>query len=565
MSVTDVARLRRQLTDTYDALPPLEQAVLQLLSVIYDGVPKSTVADCLRRCNLPLFKAKGFPQPGLNPLLDKLVRKDLVIKSNYQFRCHPLIVEEATRRAIRDDRFEDLAKTVQEVIKLSGWSGYLYFYTYGQALRELRIAFYRRDIPRAQTILATCAKQFPNEFFYHPPWLLIFNNPFSEEWLRTLPEDLLSAALMDIFTAAARRFEPIPEALAFAEALLAKNQRVETVRYCLAEHYLLRGEPDRARHYLIANDTDHSRALQGWLAFASGKDEEAIQHYEAALKLLRQRTRKRKIFFDTMAGVCFILALLASDSTERLHQAADLMALLDKKSLYHYAPTYWTLHNVVLVQQGQLKELPAFNPAADIPAVDRFFQLLAQVWLDKAEPAVLRGPAEALLIAARESGYRWFELTLTEVLQRMAGPKSDTPAVSQPKTEGRSLVQLFKRQEAWEHALNRLLEVSQTGQESPVANTQIRLVWWLNWYENGYCRIIPREQKRDARGLWTRGRPVALKRLYSHPERVDYLTPQDLQICACIRPEYGGYYGPNSYEIDYHKALPAMVGHPLAQ
>ena len=563
MSFTDIVRLRRQLTNTYESLTPLEQAILQLLSVIYDGVTKTAIADCLRRCNLPLFKAKGFPQPGLNPLLNKLVRENLVIDQRSRFRCHPLIVEEVARRAVRDGRFEDLAKTVQGVIKLSGWSGYLYFYSYGQALRELRIAFYRRDTPQTQLILATCAKQFPDEFFYHSPWLLVFNNPFSEEWLRTLPEDLLSAALCDIFTATARRFEPVPEALALAEALLAENRCVETLRYYLAEHYLLRGEPDRARQYLGADDTDHSRALWGWLAFSSGEDEEAIQHYETALKLLRQRTRKRKIFFDTMAGVCFILALLASNSTERLHQAADLMALFDKKSLYHYAPTYWILHNVVLVQQGQLKELPAFKQATDIPAVDHFFELLAQVWLDNAEPAVLRGPAEALLGAARESGYRWFELTLTELLQRLDGPKGAAPAVSRPKTEGRSLVQLFRRQEIWEHALNRLLEVSQTGQESPVANTQTRLVWWLNWYENGYCRITPREQKRDARGLWTRGRSVALKRLYGHSEQVDYLTPQDLRICACIRAEYGGYYGSTSYVIDYRKALPAMVGHPL--
>ncbi|HYQ92918.1 MAG TPA: hypothetical protein VES89_12820, partial [Candidatus Competibacteraceae bacterium] len=276
MFVTDVAQLRQQLIDTYEALTPLEQAVLQLLSVIYDSVSKSTVAECLRRCNLPVFKAKGFPQPGLNPLFDKLVRKELVIKSNHQFRCHPLIVEEATRRAVREDRFEELAKTVQEVIKLSGWSGYLYFYSYGQALRELRIAFYRRDTPRAQAILATCTKQFPNEFFYHPPWLLVFNNPFSEAWLRTLPEDLLSLSLIDIFTAAVRRFEPLPEALALAEALLAENRCVETARYCLAEHYLLRGEPDRARQYIGAHDTDHGRALWGWLAFVDGADEEAI-------------------------------------------------------------------------------------------------------------------------------------------------------------------------------------------------------------------------------------------------------------------------------------------------
>ncbi len=537
---------------------------MQLLSVIYDTVVKSSIAECVRRCSLPLFKTKGFPQPGLNPLLDKLVRENLVIKHTNQLCCHPLIVEEATRRAVQDGRFKDLVKAVQDAIKISGWSGSLYFYSYRQALRELRIAFYRRDIRRAQTILETGVKQFSNEFFYQSPWLLIFDNPFSEQWLRTLPDDLLNAALVDIFTAAARHFKPTPEALALAEALLAENRCGDTLRYCLAEHYLLRGEPARARQYLGTDDTDHNQALQGWLAFSSGADEEAVRHYEAALKLLRQRTRKRKMFFDNMAGVCFILTLLACNSTERLRQAAELMALFDKKSLYHYAPTYWMLQNVIFVQQGQLKELPSFSKAADAPAVDRFFQLLAQGWVGAIEPKALREPVETLLSTARESGYRWFEATLTELLQRLDSPKVDAPAVSRTGDGGRSIVRLFRRQEFWEHALNALLEVSHAGQEQPLAtNVQTRLIWWLTWHEKGYCNITPREQKRDARGLWTRGRPVALKRLYSQPDRMDHITPQDRQICACIRPEYGGYYGSTVYAIDYRKVLPAMVGHPL--
>jgi len=563
MSFSASNQVRQQLVDAYEALTPLEQAVLQLLSVIYDPVTKNSIAESIRRCSLPLFRAKGFPQPGLAPVLDKLMRENLVTKPDHQLCCHPLIVEEVTRRAVQEGRFETLTKAVQDLVRISGWGSNLYFYTYRQALRELRIAVYRRDTQRAQTILATCVRRFPEEFFYQPPWLLIFNNPFSEQWLRTLPDALLNEALTDIFMAAARRFEPVPEALALAEALLAENRCSETLRYCLAEHYLLCGEPARARQYLGPNDTDHSRALQGWLAFSSGADEEAVQHYEAALKLLRQRTRKRKIFFDNMAGVCFILALLACNSTERLRQAAEMMTLFDKKSLYHYATTYWILQNVILVQQGQLKELPSFNKIANLTPLDHFFKLLAQVWVGAAESKALWETAETLLLVADVSGYGWFKLNLTELVQRFDKSKGDAPAVSRTGDGGRSIVQLFRRQEHWEHALNALLEVSHTGQEQSATDMQTRLVWWFKWNENGYCSITPREQKRDARGLWSRGRPVALKRLYNQPDQVDYLTPQDRQICACIRPDYGGYYGSTVYEIDQRKVLPAMVGHPL--
>jgi superfamily II DNA or RNA helicase len=562
MSYNDSNKLRQQLISTYEALTPLEQAVVQLLAVIYDEVTKSFIAECLRRCSLPLFKTKGFPQPGLNPLLDKLVHTKLITLSNYQFHCHPLVVEEVTRRAVREGHFKALAKTVQDSYKAQGWSNYLYFYNYRQALRELRIAIYRRDSQQAQGILETCLRQFPYEFHQQPPWLLIFNNPFTEEWLRTLPEAMLSEALATIFTAAVRQFEPIPEAAALAEALLAENRCVTTLSHCLAEYYLLRGEPARARPYIDRNNTAHGRALRGWLAFLNGADEEAILHYDLALQQLRQETHKRKIFFDSLAGVFFILALLVSNNAARLRQAADAIALFDRAGHYHYAAIYRSLQSIVWVQQGKLQPSAPLNIAPQIPAVDRFFQLLSLFWVGSADPQALREPAEALLSIARESGYRWLVVELTELLRQLGGRKDLAPAA--PAGEcGRSIVQLFRRKEPWEHVLKALLDVSRAGQESAATAVQTRLVWWLKWHKQGYCTISPREQKRDARGLWTRGRAVALKRLYGQTKQPDFLTPQDLKICACIRPSFEGYYGATVYEIDYRKALPLMVGHPL--
>ena len=566
MPVTDDHLLRRQLIEAYEALTPLEQAVLQLLSVVYDGAAKNSLLNCVRRCALPAFATKGFPVPGLSSLLNKLVDAKLVLKSNNQLRCHPLLVEEATRRAAREGHFEVLAAAVQDTFRTPGWGGdYPYFYTYRQALRELRIAFHRRDTQQARCLLETCAKQFPNDCYHYPPWLLIFNNPFTAEGLRELPDELLGEALAAIFTAGVRDFEPATAALALAEALLAENRCPDILRYHLAEHWLLCGEPARARRYLSPADTDHGEALRGWLAFLEGADEEAIQHYEAALKLLRQRTRKRKIFFDHLAGVFFILALLASGTPARLRQAADAMApAFDRNARYPFLPLYQSLREVVEIQQGLRKEPTPLAGSAPRPVADRFFQLLALFWVNAAELQTLREPVELLARFARNSAYRWFENELTDLVQQVQRQRSSQPASLQHQAEGsgRALVRLFRRKESWEHALNALLDVS-AAREPPPAATQTRLAWALRWHDSGHCLATPREQKRDARGLWTRGRPIALKRLYSRSERLEFLTPQDLKICAAIRQSYSGYYGGANYEIDLQKALPLLVGHPL--
>jgi len=198
-----------------------------------------------------------------------------------------------------------------------------------------------------------------------------------------------------------------------AEALVAENRCAEIARYHLAEHSLLCGDSARARQYLGEHDTDYDRALRGWLAFLEGADEAAIQHYEIALKLLRQRTRKRKIFFNHLAGVFFILALLASGTAARasgtaarLRQAAEAIApTLDKNARYPFALVYLSLLEVIEIQQGSRKEPTPLAVSIQRPAGDRFFQLLALFWLNAAEPQTLREPVEILLSLASESGY----------------------------------------------------------------------------------------------------------------------------------------------------------------
>ncbi len=43
--------------------------------------------------------------------------------------------------------------------------------------------------------------------------------------------------------------------------------------------------------------------------------------YEAGLEILKQHTRKKRVFFDSFMGVFFVLALIKDNSTPRLAQA----------------------------------------------------------------------------------------------------------------------------------------------------------------------------------------------------------------------------------------------------
>ncbi|HRY15692.1 MAG TPA: DEAD/DEAH box helicase, partial [Candidatus Competibacteraceae bacterium] len=559
MSSPDNETLRQSLIAAYEDCSPVEQAVLQLLSIIYDGVGKTALADYIRDCGMAIFKTKRFLPAGLTQAITRLTARELVIrKGDYnQLYCHFLLLEEVTRRAIREGHFESMANAVQKRRGTAQWDRF-YLTGYNQLLSELRIAFHRGNLPRVQAILDACESQYSHKVAEHSPWLLIFNNPLYPEELWMFPDERVSQALTTLFTAAARNFRPADQTIALAERLLAANRCADVTRYYLAEQALLRNDPAKARGYLAAGDSDYDQALRGWLAFLDGADEEAIQHYENALKLLRKRTGKRKIYFNHLAGMFFILALLARNTPAHLRQALETTApLFDKGAVYPYLTAYQVLREVVEVQQGQRQRLQPLDASVNIPPADGFFQVMALFWMHASAAKPLRKPIATLLDTARQSHYDWFVGELTGLLHILDGNNDETGHRQRP------LTRLFALREPWEHALSALLELSQRGQEPPAAPTQLRLVWWIDWHQSGICAISPREQKRDARGQWTQGRAVALKRLVQQARNLDYLTQQDREVCACIQPFSDGYYGSVSYEIDMDRALPLLVGHPL--
>ena len=73
--------------------------------------------------------------------------------------------------------------------------------------------------------------------------------------------------------------------------------------------------------------------------------------------------------------------------------------------------------------------------------------------------------------------------------------------------------------------------------------------------------VQPLEQKRTARGAWTKGRVVALSRLFGGPKPTG-LTAQDQTICAAIEREGRHYYN-TRFRFNTNKLLLALVGHPL--
>ena len=156
--------------------------------------------------------------------------------------------------------------------------------------------------------------------------------------------------------------------------------------------------------------------------------------------------------------------------------------------------------------------------------------------MDKAEAEKRLDDIKQLYKFAAEGKYTWFAGELKGLIQSLSKPGSKTGNTQNPSILG----ELISGREVWEQTLNALLALNE---KSPPAKQQgkkqeedsdQRMAWFLDYVNNGSCSISPREQKRNAKGVWTKGRPIALKRLCSEKRTFSYLTEQDKKICGHI-------------------------------
>jgi len=572
-------QVRSQLVKVYRSLPPLEQVMVQLFSVIYEPVSRALLINCWNHLGEPEKGGKHFSAPSIKPYIDRLIELNVLVQhGNTGPQCNPLLAEVATRDAVKANRFERLVQAVQKGFPVPRrWKdGPISFGTDRQLIREIRVGVYRKDV-------AFIHKQLEDYYKYtyqkdklsiDDIYQQICNNPFDPEWFRTLPPDLYNGALVSILNYSMLSLTPANAALSLLEEDVAKAGKQSSVLQfvVLIEHLLLRGRVQEAQQALERLPEQHHNqfaSLWGQLYFLQGDDATAIAQYTIALQALKKGTGKRKIYFQAMSGLFFLLALLKNGAGDRLMEAAEY-ASIARQSKTWLSQTYAVLENVIKVQQGDLakKAWVSNMPIAPYSAGNSLETLIACLclyWIDvdqakKHLPRLL----EPFYEAADSSGYTWLAKTAGELLAKLKprSPYAKQAAALLPDSNLRSLADLIQPQEAWELSLNALSQLrKEQPQVTAKAETAQRLAWFVTFYPKTGCVLLPREQTLNAKGDWSKGRPIALKRLKSNPDEFSYLTPQDQRICAQIKTYSYGWGNKTDYTFT-EKAIALLVGHP---
>ena len=574
-STDELFKLRERLVNAYRKLPPLDKKILQLLSVIYEPVSRTKLLACLNEMKVLDSDKKTLVMQTLKPPCDRLSALNLMVQEKNQgAECHPLVIEIVTRDAVQTGQLEPIVKAIEKALPITPrWPGGPRYFTSERTLvREVRIGIYRNDVDFIEEQISSYHKYSyqTNKITLDDVLWKVCHNPFDPEWFRTLTPKLYETALDNILSDSVLDLTPADEAFEMLWEDCADGAGSTTQRVFLIEQLILRGDLAEATQQidrLPQSHTSSAEASRGWISFLAGKDEQAIAHYKTALQGLKKGASKRKVYFESISGLFFILALLKSGSSDRLSEAANYVSL-GRQTKHWLSTTYATLEHLVKIQQGELARKAAVTNVASYVgsySLETMFQALCLYWVDvDRAKKTLPGLLEPLYLEAETAGYDWLAMESAELLARLKPRSKFGKLAAELRQDSgiRPIADLIQPQEAWEMCLNALTNLHKPTQTNTKPEAHQRLAWSITYYPTSGCLLQPREQSVNAKGEWGKGRPIALKRLKNEPEEFSYLSPQDLQVCAQIKAYTVGYYG----KVDYmfgDRAIASLVGHPL--
>jgi len=375
--------------------------------------------------------------------------------------------------------------------------------------------------------------------------------------LATLPEQYADDAFSACLNEVVGRAEP-PEPLLEVYAECGDAQ----ARYAagIAFIHVLRGAHADALSVFeeLPDDLRESKpALVGLastralLAMLRGDDEAAARYIDEALAAEKAGTRKRNLFPRCSAFTLSLLSLVRDDTPAN---AAKLDHLLRIGEKFERDPLLLAgVSTAVRIRNGGS---PYWSRVHAYPTLDRLFEGLGVCWANDFPEDDPGGRLRALLhygAGATSSGYRWLAMECLEVYRRwwrangrserelaeLIGFKDKDTIPAELTANVReqlgtvTLASLVTPVPEWEYALRGIEQVAYEARKKKpprrkaAAGPQRRLAWTLEVDENGDLAAAPREQHVLKSGRWSKGRPVALKRLKSQAGTMTFLVDQD--------------------------------------
>ncbi len=559
---------KQDLWAAYQSLPPKLRFVVQACALTGEPTQEATLVSCL----FPPPTSQSWPtatEKNLLAALTELAEKNLLKNG---CTCRKEILELVAHDARKHPYFPALATA----IKLA-WptpppeETRAPEFLWRRALRNLRLSLlttdetgYNHNLLR----LLELQEEFPDRFPENP-LLTLCGNPFDPPWFAGLPLHVQLYALHQIFLDGLLHLAEITLPLEylqdkrFLKSLPAKNR--EPFSYLLTSHLLIRGQTRAASSWLSTSQQQGvPLGVRGWQQFLAGETPLAILYYEEDLTKIRKANQNEQAYFTGIEGLFFLMALLKNGDYTTHQQVRDIIRNIEEIQPHNlFLPTYTLLLALVEARENRLDLARDLLTAVSIlprpHSITTLFLALVTYWIEGKPSPVCLPHLKAFLKKAVAHGCLWLAREYGSLL-RLAGEKSASAINTDELVETCSLVTAITPEEQWQRALRALNFSSAPALIPPKPETTSRLAWMIDYRsQDGVISLTPKIQNLTARGQWTKGRSVALRKL-SRKNKPVFLNPQDLLTCETIaeKKDSRGTY----FRFAMPNALLVLIGHP---
>ncbi|MEM6449927.1 MAG: DEAD/DEAH box helicase [Cyanobacteria bacterium P01_D01_bin.105] len=571
------------LFETYRQLGEIERSLVQVFAIIYEPTNRENARLCwngaIAKNNQHLSILKSIP---FKKVVETLLSQGLVVQRMASgLQCNLSIIELVVRHSVLEGTFEAIAQVVGLLLPIRRRypDGPLYFKQESEFIRELRIAIYREDSREISALF---------EDLRNTPWnsaskvtlsAVLGNmlaNPFEVSWMNRLPKDFFELGLGTVLQDSLKRGTSLQAAFNLLAEAYQENPISDDLRLIYAEQLCIRGRLTESEHVLDnitprQSNREKYELLLGANAFLSGHTLQALTHFRQSLKMTGRAKYAQVAWFEQPAAVLFLFALLKDHSPTSQQEIEQYYSFLRHYPNHPLAISITLLYQVSIMQLGRKPadvEQYVAQPfsAANLP---NLLSIYCLHWLSvSAIAGKFAAELPALFEQSLKASYQWIALEFADLMlsYKIEAVHAQSVEILRQQIQTVPLLDTIERKAAWELSLNALANLSPkaTTTAAQIAPTSFRLAWRLQFVATDFWSLTPIEQKTNAKGTWTRGKVVALKRLAT--DSLDYLSDQDKDICDALETFYeDDYYNENSrpqYAFS-QKALLALIGHPL--
>lgn len=562
--------------EKYNQLSPEAKHLLQLCAVDYGGISRTDLVTLSNEVDWRGADGKKLVYKQVRAQIQAMVDDSLLLRrAGADLSVYRPLIDIAVQDVVRAGDFDSFAATIQQKRPLSQYYRSYYGGAGDRFKRDLRIAFYRSDVDEMKSL----GNRMDITFIGDDESLGVLT-PFDIDIFTRLDPILQEQYLTEALQAALLTGNCSPAIHLALNQFRATQPKLES-KLLARTIDLAAASGDLASLKILAQQVGDSHPeVDGCAEFLQGNYDAAESQFEAAVKQVRKRTRKRNVAIEFLPAIFHLFLLLRKNSPAARKQADTMLRKIENDWPDSYHAIGWTMTYAFAFQANPVSGNELFYPHwfTQTPPLCNLIAGYGWQWLKpEANCPVAASSIDEGVSSYGTLGYKWLAAEMSALLgqtsTKITSSLSKQAAEWHQELKTASAFGLIAPESEWERSLTALKQLADGGGDAGRSPNEAdeRMIWEIIYRNNSDDFVLrPLVQKLKKRGGWTDGRKVSLQRLHaSHndSETFGYLTDQDRAICRCIEEDVSyAYYG-RYREIDYYfhpgRAAQALAGHPL--